>query len=164
MGLELPSGLATLLDDLGFLWTQADETVLALMGTGWMGFGIRASEPPQSAQAAAQRVYTASKGAAPDAFRRAANDPAAPHANLTDAATGAKGIGIGLLACAGIVLALKLSVIAQLTALAVEIAQAVATVPLTFGTSLLEIPAFKEVAGMAINLAISIAASAVMGH
>lgn len=164
MGLELPGGLATLLDDLGFLWTQADETVLRHMGSGWMGFSDRASGPPQSAHAAAQRVYTASKGAASDAFRQDWNHPTAPHANLSDATAGAKGVGIGLMACAGIVLALKVTVIAQLVALAAEIAQAILSVPITFGASLLEVPAFKAVTGRLINLAISLALNAVMGH
>lgn len=51
--------------------------------------------------------------------------------------------GAGLMICAAIVLALKIAVIVQLTLLAIQIAQAIATAGPTFGASLLEIPVFQ---------------------
>jgi hypothetical protein len=164
MGLMLPGDLVTLLQDLGYQWPEADETTLLAMGHAWLGFGGQARQPPQDAHAAAQQVWSANEGKAIEAFQQAWNHPQAPHANLTDAATGAQGIGIGLMACAGIVLALKINVIVQLTTLAIEIAEALATAVPTFGASLLEIPAFKEITGMAINLVINEAMNAVMGR
>ncbi len=73
------------------------------------------------------------------------------------------GIGAGLMACAGIVLAVKIDVIVQLVSLAIEIIEATATAPVTFGASLLEIPVFKEITGLLINLLINLALNAVMG-
>ena len=57
--------------------------------------------------------------------------------------------------CAGLVLTLKINVIIQLTILAAEIIEALATAPETFGGSLLEIPVFKKLTDMAINLLIN---------
>jgi hypothetical protein len=162
--LTLPGPLATLLNDLGYQWTQTKEGALLNMGSSWTGFGSQSRQQPQDAHGAAQQVWSGNKSQGVDAFQASWNHPQAPHANLGNAATAAAGIGIGLMACAGIVLALKINTIVQLTTLAIEIAQAIATAPLTFGASLLEIPAFKEVTGLAINLLINIALGAIMGH
>jgi hypothetical protein len=61
------------------------------------------------------------------------------------------------------VLALKINVIVQLTILLIEIIQAIATAAPTFGASLLEIPVFKKITDMAINLIISQAMEAILG-
>ncbi|WP_433650306.1 hypothetical protein ACQP2C_28230 [Micromonospora zamorensis] len=72
-------------------------------------------------------------------------------------------IGAGLMVCAGIVLALKINVIVQLTLLAIQIAQAVATAAVTFGASLLEIPIFKLITGALIDQLLNMATEAVLG-
>lgn len=162
--LTLPGPLATLLNDLGYQWTQTKEGVLLDMGSSWTGFGSQSRQPPEDAHGAAQQVWSENKSRGVDAFQASWSNPRAPHANLSNAATASAGIGVGLLACAGIVLALKINTIVQLTTLAIGIAEAIATAPLTFGASLLEIPAFKEVTGLAINLLINIALNAIMGR
>jgi hypothetical protein len=162
--LTLPGPLATLLNDLGYTWTQTKEGSLLDMGSSWVGIGGQSRQPADDAHGAAQQVWSENRSQGVDAFQASWNHPQSPHANLSNAATAATGIGVGLLACAGIVLALKVNTIVQLTTLAIEIAEAIATVPVTFGASLLEIPAFKEVAGMAIGLLINIALSAIMGR
>jgi hypothetical protein len=164
MGLMLPGPLVSLLQDLGYQWPQADETTLLQVGRTWTSFADRARQPPQDAQDAAQQVWSANVGKAIEAFEKAWSDARAAHANLLKAATGSEGIGIGMMVCAAIVLALKINVIVQLTALLTEIVSAVAEAPPTLGTSLLEIPVFKEITGKLINLAISLAMNAVMGH
>jgi hypothetical protein len=50
----------------------------------------------------------------------------------------------------------------QLVMLAIEIFEALATAPETFGASLLEIPVFKEITGMIINAIINEAINALM--
>lgn len=66
--------------------------------------------------------------------------------------------------CAGIVLALKVNVIVQLTLLAIQIAQAIATAAVTFGASLLEIPIFKKIiTGVIIDQLLNYATEAVLG-
>jgi hypothetical protein len=164
MGLMLPGALVSLLQDLGYQWPEADETTLLQMGQAWTSFAARVRQPPQDAQSAAEQVWLANVGKAIEAFEQEWRQSRGAHANLMDAATGAAGIGIGLMVCAAIVLSLKVNVIVQLTTLLMEIASAIAEAPPTFGTSLLEVPVFKEITGMAINLAISLAMNAVMGH
>jgi hypothetical protein len=163
MGLMIPGELAGLLNDLGFGWPATDEQKLAEMGASWAAFGGRIGPPVADAHAHAQQVWSANQGAAIEAFRLAWEHPAGPHRNLLDSAAGAAGVGTGLMACAGIVLALKVNVIVQLVQLAIEIAEAIATAPVTFGASLLEIPVFKEITGLLINLLINLAMNAVMG-
>jgi hypothetical protein len=72
-------------------------------------------------------------------------------------------IGGALFVCAAVVLALKINVIVQLTILAIEILEAIVTAPETFGASLLEIPVFKKLTDMLINLLISQAMEVVLG-
>lgn len=163
MGLTIPGELATLLNDLGYLWPETDEQTLLAMGSSWSGFGVGIRQPVADAHGHAQQVWSVNQGQAVEAFRHAWNDPSGPHRNLLDGATGAMGIGAGLMVCAGIVLALKINVIVQLVQLAIEIAEAIATAPVTFGASLLEIPVFKEITGLLINLLINVAMNAIMG-
>jgi hypothetical protein len=51
----------------------------------------------------------------------------------------------------------------QLTLLAIQIAQAVATAAVTFGASLLEIPIFKLITGALIDQLLNMATEAVLG-
>jgi hypothetical protein len=164
MGLMLPSSLVPLLQDLGYMWPEADETQVFQMGQSWTGFPARIGPHVADAHSAAQQVWSANQGDAIDTFQQAWSHPQAPHSNLQDGATGATGIGIGLMACSAIVLALKINVIVQLVTLAIELVEAIATAPVTAGASLLEVPVFKEITGMLINLVISLAMNAIMGH
>src|SRR5260370_42556639 len=112
-------------------------------------------KPPQDAHGHATGVWSANQGQAIDAFQAAWNQPKGPHANLLDGTSGSLGVGIGLMVCSGIVLALKINVIVQLVQLAIEIFEAISTAVPTLGASLLEIPVFKEITGMLINLVIN---------
>jgi hypothetical protein len=58
---------------------------------------------------------------------------------------------------------LKVNVIAQLAWLLAAIVEAIATAEFTFGASLLEIPAFKKLADMAINFVINQAMQVILG-
>ncbi|MGH3275038.1 MAG: hypothetical protein ACRDNZ_12050 [Streptosporangiaceae bacterium] len=152
-----------LAQDCGYDWTLLNEEDLVNLSRVWTGVSGPLQQLTADAHAAAQLLQSANQGQAADAFWRAWNDPQAPRANIHAAASGATGIGIGLIACAGIVLALKVNVIIQLTALAAEIAQAAAEAPETGSLSLAEIPVLKEITGKMIELATNLAMNAVLG-
>jgi hypothetical protein len=163
--LQLPGFVVTMMNDLGVVDVpNGDICGMLKVASAWTTHGSQSAEPPQAALKAAEQIWLTNKSAAVDAFRKEFTGSAAPPANLADASTGATGIGIGLLACAGILVGLMVSDIAQVTALIVEIASAVAEAFVTFGASLLEILGFKETTTIGLNTAINTAAGAVMGH
>jgi hypothetical protein len=146
MGLDLPGELRSLLDLLGYTWPEADEATLIEMGQAWITFAGRLNGIAAEATSTASGVWGENEGADIAAFQAwwAAED--SPAAILSDGVTAAALAGSGLAICGAIVLALKIAVIVQLTILAVEIAQALATSEVTFGASLLEIPVFQQLA------------------
>jgi hypothetical protein len=163
MGITLPGELADLLNELGYTWPKADEERLFELGQHWVTYSGTLQRIDQDVEAAGRQVWTRNSGEAVDAFRdRWQRHEAAP-AVLHDGVTGAAVVGAALFLCAGIVLALKINVIVQLTILAIEIIQAIATAPETFGGSLLEIPAFKKLCDLAINFIVSKALEAILG-
>ena len=150
--------------DLGFDAPNGKEGTQLDIGGTWVSHGSQSAKPPQDALSAAQQVWLNNKSPAVTAFQQHFTGPNAPHANLSDASTGAKGLGVGAMSFAGITLGLKLSNIAQVGMLLVAIAEAVAEAPFTAGASLLQIPAFKEATTVGMHTAINTASSAVMGH
>jgi hypothetical protein len=162
--LDLPSWVITAMRDLGFDAPNGKEGTMLDMGTTWVAHGSKSAKPPQDAMTAANDLLAQNKSAAVEAFGKDFKSPTAPAANLSDASTGAKGIGIGTMSLGGIELSLKLSNVAQVGMLLVEIAGAVAEAPFTGGASLLEIPLFKEAATVGFHTAINTASSAVKGH
>lgn len=163
MGLQLPGELISLLGMLGYTWPEADETKLFELGSTWMGFSGTIQGVASDADSAAQQVWSGNKGADIDAFQKAWGEDDAPTRILQDAGTGATAVGACFFLCAGIVLALKIQVIVQLVMLAIQIAQAIATAVVTFGASLAEIPIFKEITGMIIDMLIDQAINALLG-
>jgi hypothetical protein len=150
----LPGELISLLGMLGYNWPEADEEKLFHLGSTWMDFSGTLQQAATDADNQAQKVCSGNSGGAIDAFKAFWSDRDAPSNNLADASTSCIVIGAGLMAAAAVVLALKINVIIQLTAIAIEIAQVIATAVPTFGASLAEIPIFKEIAGLIINMII----------
>jgi len=142
--MEIPGELRSLLSVLGFNWPEADETALVEMGRAWMAFSGRLEAIVSDATSTATEVWTGHEGEAVATFQAWWGREDSPAEVLLDGANAATLTGTGLMICGGIVLALKVAVIAQLAILAVEIAQAVATAVPTFGASLLEIPIFQQ--------------------
>ncbi|WUU88091.1 hypothetical protein OHA34_26945 [Spirillospora sp. NBC_01491] len=163
MGMQLPGELIGLLGMLGYTWPEADETKLFEIGSTWLEFAGTVQGVASEAGSAAQQVWSGNQGQDIDAFRKAWGEDDAPAGILQDAGTGAMAVGACFFVCAAIVLALKIQVIVQLVMLAIEIAQAVATAVVTFGASLAEIPIFKEITGMIIDLLIDQAIGALLG-
>ncbi|GIF66124.1 hypothetical protein Ais01nite_41590 [Asanoa ishikariensis] len=162
MGLQLPGELTGLLAMLGYTWPEADEQKLFEMAQSWVTFGGGLPADLAAAHAYAQQVWTNNEGQAVQAFQAAWSDPESFSANLDDAGVASTIVGAALMACAGIVLALKINVIVQLIMLAIQIAQAIATAAVTFGASLLEIPIFKEITGLILDQLIDLALQAVL--
>lgn len=163
MGMQLPGELIGLLGMLGYTWPEADETKLFELGNTWTEFAGRLNGFTGTADAAAQRVWTENRGEEFEAFRAAWTGEDSAVENLRTAANSCLATGIGLFIAAAVVLALKINVIVQLILLAIQIAQAIATAPVTFGASLAEIPIFKEIAGFVIDMLIDQAIGALLG-
>jgi hypothetical protein len=144
VGMELPGELRSLLGVLGYDWPEADETALVEMGQAWMSFSSRLEAIVSDATSSATEAWAEHEGEAVAAFQAWWAREDSPAQTLLDGANAATLTGTGLAICGGIVLALKVAVIAQLAILAVAIAQAVATAAPTFGASLLEIPIFQQ--------------------
>lgn len=144
MSLELPTELRSLLGVLGYNWPEADEDKLLEMGQAWLRFATTLETLTGSAQASASPVWSANAGADITAFERWWTNEDSPLATMRDGVPAAVLTGTGLVICGTIVLALKVAVIVQLTILAIEIAQAIATAAPTFGASLAEIPVFQQ--------------------
>ncbi|GIF73264.1 WXG100-like domain-containing protein [Asanoa siamensis] len=145
MSLELPGELVSLLGALGYTWPEADEDKLFEMGQAWLRFGSTLSDLTASAQATAAPVWSTNAGADITAFQQWWTNEDSPLASLRDGLPASTLTGTGLIICGTIVLGLKVAVIAQLTILAIQIAQAIATSPVTFGASLAEIPIFQAI-------------------
>lgn len=144
MGMQLPGELRSLLEILGYTWPEADETLLIQMGQSWIGFGSRLGSIVTDAQSTASTVWSQNMGGDISAFQTWWGGEESPAQTLGDGVNAATLTGTGLMICGAIVLALKIAVIVQLIVLAVQIAQALATAPVTFGASLAEIPIFQQ--------------------
>jgi hypothetical protein len=162
VGMQLPSELVSVLSVLGFTWPQADEEKLFDLAQSWMGLSDRLRGSVDQANVAAEQVWAGNSGNMVTAFQNAWNAADGPSAQLTLGSTGAEIIGVGLMVCAATVLALKISVIAQLIILAIQIAQAIATAVVTFGASLLEIPIFRILAKIVLDQLLNFAIEAVL--
>jgi hypothetical protein len=142
MSIELPAELTEPLGWIGLVWPQADEDKLHADGQLWISYGAKLRAQAQEADTAARKVWNDNYGESIDAFERWWNAPDGPGRNLENAAAAVELIGAGLIAMAGITVALKVAFIAQLVALAFEVGQAIATAVVSFGATTAEIPIF----------------------
>ena len=163
MGLMIPGELADLLNELGYIWPKSDETKLFELGQQWIDFASGVDQIAQDADTSAALAWSSNRGEAIEAFKRYWSADDAPSKSGHSGTNGSFAVGGALIVCAAAVLALKINVIVQITILVIEIAEAVATAVPTFGASLLEIPVFKKLTDMVINLLISEAMEVVLG-
>jgi hypothetical protein len=163
MGLRLPGELTPLLGLLGHTWPETDEERLLEMGRSWIAFSGRVDQPVGDAAAHARRLLSGGEGEAFDAFRQSWSSGDGPGAALKDGATAATVIGTALIVCSGIVLALKINIIVQLSQLAVQISQAVTAAPATSGASLAAIAVCRQRASALIGTLTTMATRAVSG-
>jgi hypothetical protein len=163
MGMQLPSDLISVLSVLGFSWPEGDEEKLFELGQVWLRFAGTLRGQTEAASGQAQEVWQVNLADSAAAFEKAWQSANGPINNLNDAATTVELVGAGLMVCAGIILALKISVIAQLVILVIEIAQAIATAVVTAGASLLEIPIFRELTKIILDQLLDQALNKVLG-
>lgn len=163
MGIDIPGELADLLNQLGYTWPKSDETALFELGGDWLDFSGKLQPIAGEAVAAADKARTGNVGQAIDAFGKVWDDDDSAVNVLNRAVVGSQIVGGALYVCAAIVLALKIAVIVQLTILLIQIIQAIATAAVTFGASLAEIPLFKKLADIAIDIVIDKALEAILG-
>ncbi|MDP9793773.1 hypothetical protein J2S43_002285 [Catenuloplanes nepalensis] len=126
MTITLPPELTVPLSWLGLDWPQADEDLLVQHGQAWIDYSDLLREQTGEANAIAARVWRDNEGRSITAFEDFWNGDGGPAGTLADAADAAWTVGAVLLAMAGIVVALKLAFIAELTALAYAVGAALA--------------------------------------
>lgn len=138
MSLTLPGELVWVLDLLGYNWPEADEQALHQVAETWRGFGAQLEKIEAQGEGFARTVGAANVGSAIDGFSKdwgAYTGANGEDRYLPDAKLACEVIALAFDAAAIAVLTAKLSVIAQLIALAIEIIAAQAAAPFTFGLS-----------------------------
>ncbi|WP_328470039.1 hypothetical protein OHA21_03470 [Actinoplanes sp. NBC_00393] len=163
MSIQLPGELAKLLNELGYSWPESDEDQLMSLGQEWTRLATLIDDLHQDATAIARQVANDHTAKSIEAFLNSWQADDSGAAVLARGSAGATAVAGGLTVCAGVVLALKINVIVQLTLLAAQIIQAIATAAPTLGASLLEIPVFKQLTNVAINFLVNQATEAVLG-
>ncbi|MCB5911952.1 WXG100-like domain-containing protein [Streptomyces pinistramenti] len=131
----LPSEVDWILDLLGFQWPNVDEDKMREAAEGWSAFAASVRRYRSDGVTAANAVRGANSGEAVEAFDNAWKKFAGGDGHLDEVIAAAELLAFALNAVATIVMVLKLAVIAQLIALAIEIAAAQAAAPVTLGAS-----------------------------
>ncbi|MEV0094342.1 PE-PGRS family protein [Streptomyces sp. NPDC050738] len=134
MSLTLPDEVAWVLGLLGYEWPEADEDKIVQTADAWRAFGAEVARLEEAGMTAAGAIRAANSGDASEAFEKEWQKYAGD-GYLGDAKFMAETIAIALDVVAVNVVISKVSVIAQLIALAFEIAAAQAAAPFTFGLS-----------------------------
>jgi hypothetical protein len=138
MSLTLPSELVWVLDLLGYSWPEADEEALHNVAEAWRSFGNDLEKIQTDGEGFARTIVASNAGTAVGEFSKdwgAYTGANGQDSYIPDAKTACEVIAFAFDAAAIAVLTAKLSVIAQLIALAVEIIAAQASAPFTFGLS-----------------------------
>jgi hypothetical protein len=162
VGLQPPGEVITLLGWLGYSWPEGDEAKMYEVGMAWVDLATALEAPMSGAGDVARQIWECNAGEAVSAFQVVWNHEHSPSNNLLAAGGGNMHIGVAMIACAGVVLALKINVIVQVVLLAIQIAQAVATAVVTFGASLAEIPIFKLITQLIIDQLIGMAIDTIL--
>jgi hypothetical protein len=142
--MQLPGEVRDFLNIVGFTWPAADETKLLELGQIWTSLSGRIDSHVADAQFAAAAVWSGNTAPMVDSFQAKWTGDSSPANRITDGATGADIIGAGVMVCAGIVLALKINVIVQVTIAIISIASAIAAAFVTFGASAAVVPLIRE--------------------
>ena len=155
MAVMLPPEVSWLLNALGYEWPEANEDTLYEWGGAWQEFTGTVDGHRADLEAAKQHVVTNNRGAGIDAFRERIDAPDEIEDLMNKFGTGGQVAGGLMYVCAGLVVALKITVVVQLVALAIQIAEAIAAAPATFGASTAWIPIAKQLTSRLISLAIT---------
>jgi len=144
MGMQLPDEVRSFLSIVGFNWPAGDETKLLELGQKWTNLSGQIDARVDQAHMAASDVWRGNMSDMVDAFRAKWDGESGPANRLTQGGTAAELVGAGVMVCAGIVLALKINVIVQVTITLISIATAIASAFVTFGASAALVPLLRE--------------------
>lgn len=158
MGMQLPGWLRQALEYVGYDWPATDETVLMEWGMQWQRLAGQCNALLQQAQSGYNTVTAANQGPTAQAFSSYVSGDDGNYKALQDFRTGANAVAGAHAVVSGIILTMKLAVIAQLVILAAAIASAIATAGLASGAAL----AARQAAKMAIDAAINIAVEQIL--
>ena len=136
MGLQLPPDLIEALSWVGCTWPEADETKLFHCGDFWGTFAERAAAHAEEAAAAVDAMLAENSSPGLDAFKQYWEKLSGEAGYLVDSGIVAGAVSIAFYTAGGLVLTLKVLVIAQLVAFAVILAAAIAAAFFTLGASL----------------------------
>lgn len=129
----LPGDLAWVLDLLGFDWPNVDEDRLRAAAAGHRRMAAQVAQAASHGKAGGSAVRAVNAGRSVQAFASRWGTVSAPHLGHLEQVYGLTADVQDVMA--GIVTGAKIAVIAQLTALAAEIATAAAASVVTFGLS-----------------------------
>lgn len=164
MGIVLPGEVSYLLEMLGFMWPNTDEEQTFAKGRDWQDFATKGAATTTDAGSGIQQVLSANEGEAMRAFRESAEGGEDPVQSVAQSMTaGSAGVGGAMYVMSGIIVALKITTVIQLVVLAAQIASAIAAAIPSAGTSMTLIPLFKIAARLAIEVAMNLAITALMG-
>ncbi|TCO62311.1 hypothetical protein [Actinocrispum wychmicini] len=136
MGLQLPAELIEALSWVGCTWPEADETKLFNCGEFWGTFAQNAAKHAEEASAAVQAMLAENHGPGIEEFKAYWEKLSGQDGYLVDCGIVAGAVSIAFYSAGGLVLTLKILVIAQLVAFAVILAAAIAAAFFTLGASL----------------------------
>lgn len=155
MAVMLPPEVSWLLNALNFEWPEANEDTLYEWGGAWQEFTGTVDAHRADLETAKQSVVARNAGAGVAAFQQRLGEPGEIEDLMQKFGTGGQVAGGLMYVCAGLVVALKITVVVQLVSLAMQIASAIAAAPATFGASAAWIPIGKQITSRLISLAIT---------
>lgn len=153
MGMQLPGWLREALEYVGYDWPATDESVLSEWAHEWDSLSRQSAALVSQLDQGIQLVTSENRGPAVNAFRTYASGEEGNRKALMDFSDGAAKVSGAHAVASGIVLTMKLAVIAQL----VILAGAIATAVLSFGIGTGVAVAARQAAKWAINAAINVA-------
>lgn len=148
----LPGALVTVLGLVGLDWPESDEDKIFELGKKWLELSGAAQQFAADTDNLMQVVSTGNVNDAIDAVQAYWKEHGAP-AVMEPGAHAPFILGVGMFIFGIFVIVLKIIFVVQLVILAIQIAQAIATAVATFGASLLQIPIFRQLTRMALDLA-----------
>jgi len=163
VGMQLPGEVRDFLSVVGFDWPAGDETALLDLGQTWTQLSGMIERQVDQAHQAARLVWDRNASDMVDAFSSMWNGQEGPAGQMSRNGTGGDIIGAGLMVCAGIVLALKVNVIVQVTLTLISIATAVASAFVTFGASAAVVPLLREACKRLLDYLLDQAIAKVLG-
>jgi hypothetical protein len=149
--LTLPDELTMLTGELGARWPRTDEVRLLELARAWIRHGAALGPLAAEAETAVHATVAAAPSEATDELAAYWGRERSAGAALASTVTGAPVVGAAVAVCAGVVLALKVNIVVQLTVLAVQIHQAVVAAPTTCGVSLTAIPVYRGAADLLVD-------------